>query len=349
MHRVRPYDVTHMLWNLLVLALVLLGTGVMLATLAAYLMARMLLCPPRMTDGRAAWRLRRLSPGDLHLRYSEHRFTVRDEATGQPLSLAAWWIPHPRAGGRTAVLLHGYADAKVGSIAWAPTLHALGFNVVALDLRAHGQSDGHYTTAGVRERYDVSQAIDQLKRDFPADTKQLILFGVSLGAAVAAATATLRDDLAAAILECPFPDYELAAQSHTAILGGPGRWLQRWSFRWGQRIANADFSTVKPVDLIPQIPCPLMVIRSEADVFIDADHAAMVEQATRSRPADRLTVYWNAANAQHVEALAANPAEYARRLHDFLYKALETGHPSSPEQRHLPPGHLRTPEPIDRQ
>src|SRR5205823_2216703 len=101
-------------------------------------------------------------------------------------------IPHPKAAGRCAVLLHGYGDAKVGAIAWAPTLHALGFNILALDLRAHGESDGRYCTARYFERHDVSQVIDELKRQRPADVRRVVMFGISMGAAVAAAVAVLR-------------------------------------------------------------------------------------------------------------------------------------------------------------
>ena len=37
---------------------------------------------------------------------------------------------------RCVVLLHGYADAKVGAIAWAPMWHELGYHALAIDLRA---------------------------------------------------------------------------------------------------------------------------------------------------------------------------------------------------------------------
>src|SRR5437868_6235600 len=88
------------------------------ATVAANALA--LLRPARMTDGRAAWRLQRISPGDLRLHYSELSFSVRDDFSGRPLKLAAWWIPHPRQPPRCVILLHGYGDAKIGAIAWAP-------------------------------------------------------------------------------------------------------------------------------------------------------------------------------------------------------------------------------------
>ena len=169
----------------------------------------------------------------------------------------------------------------------------------------------------------ISQIIDRLRLDKPADTKQIVLFGISLGAAVAAATAALRDDVAAVVMECPYPEYELAAAAHGQVLGAPGQMLQRWAFRWAQRISGADFAAVKPVDLIPQITCPLLVIRSEFDVFIDDAHAAMVEQAVRNRAAELGPAeYWNAANAHHVEALQEDPGEYRRRVGAFLERAL---------------------------
>jgi pimeloyl-ACP methyl ester carboxylesterase len=312
-----------MLWNFVTLLVVLLLVGAVLIAGAIWAMAIILLRPPRMTDGRAAWRLKRLSPGDLHLHYSDVSFAVRDDFTNEDIRLTGWWIPHRNARGRTIVILHGYGDAKVGGIAWAPTLHALGFNLLALDLRAHGQSQGRHCTAGFYERHDVSQVIDQLRQERPDDTRQIILFGVSLGAAVAAATACLRDDCAAVIMECPYPDYELAAAAHANILGAPGDSFQRLAFRLAQRLAKADFAQVRPVELIPKVPCPLMVIRGDADVFIDDEHAAMVESATAARPPSLgPTVYWNADNAHHVAALYEDPELYRRRIEEFLCNAL---------------------------
>lgn len=300
----------------LLLIAVLLFSGLLLFLLTAYLMALALLKPQRMTDGRAAWILKRLSPGDLDLSYSSVNFTVRDELTGRAIRIAGWWIPctHSR---RTALIIHGYGDAKVGGIAWGPTLHSLGFNLLVIDLRAHGESEGPYSTAGVAERFDVSQIIDIVRREQPTQTKQLVLFGVSLGAAVAAGVAVMRDDIDAVILECPYADFELAARTHTRVLGGPGRWLQRLSVRWAQRLAKVRFADVRPVALILKIECPVMVIRSDGDVLVDAESAEMIQQATAARPPEK-TAYWNAENAHHVEALAADPELYRQKIAEFL-------------------------------
>ena len=202
--------------------LVLLGVGAALCAVATCAMAWSLTHPPRMTDGKAAWVLRRLSPADVGLAFEEISFEVRDE-NGTSLKMAAWWIPHPSAKGRCAVLIHGYADAKVGAIAWAPIWHSLGFNLIVPDLRAHGESTGAVCTAGYLERHDLNQIIHDFRAARPDDARQVVLFGISLGAAVAAAVACERTDISAVIMESPYADFRQAAMAHMDRLGLPGR------------------------------------------------------------------------------------------------------------------------------
>src|SRR5688572_27699546 len=161
----------------LALAAVLLVAGLILCGMVVFLLSRALVMPPRMTDGKAVWVLKRLSPGDLGLAFEEIAFDVRDERTGRPLRIVGWWMANAGAQGRCVVLIHGYADAKVGAIAWAPTWHALGWNVLAIDLRAHGESGGRHCTGGYFERDDVSQVINLIRAGWPDDARRLVLFG----------------------------------------------------------------------------------------------------------------------------------------------------------------------------
>jgi len=311
--------------GLLSLLAVLLVVGIILIVVTIMFMSRVLLAPPRMDDPKAAWLLKRLSPGDLGLPFESLRFPVRDQRSGGQLNIAAWWIPHDEARGRTVLVIHGYADAKVGAIAWAPTFHALGLNILAIDLRAHGDSEGAFSTGGYFERHDVSQVIDRLRAEKPEQTRHLILFGVSLGAAVAAATVVLRAeaqqarDIDAVILECPFSDYRDAIRAHAVVLGMPGERLVRAAIRLAEKRSGSDFGAVRPADLIPRIPCPLMVIRSDADLFVTAADAEIVGAAVAARPAELgPTVYWEAENAHHVAAIYEDPAMYRRRIGEFL-------------------------------
>lgn len=300
----------------LLLAGIVLAGGLLTGAAGVVIMAFGLLRPPRMSDGKALWLLHRLSPSDVGLAYQDVQFVIRD-AQNRPLRMAGWWMPQPGRCERCVVLLHGYGDAKVGAVAWAPLWHALGFNILAMDLRAHGESDGRYCTAGYFERRDLSQVLDQLLAERPAQTRQLVLFGISLGSATALGTAAGRDDLAALVLESPPADFRSAAMAQMDRLGAPGEPFQRLALRLAERIAGCDFDAVRPVDLLGKVACPVMIIAPVGDPLVsDADRRRLHDAlAARSQPDTDL---WWSVDARHTVALRADPAEYERRLRRFL-------------------------------
>lgn len=313
-----------MVHRIVILALVMSAIGIALCALMILLMARMLLRPRRMTDPRAMILLHRLTPADLGMEFENISYTVLDQSTGKPLRIAGWWIPTPDSRGRCAVILHGYSDAKVGGIAWAPLLRSFGFNILAIDLRAHGESGGVYSCAGFWERYDVNQVLDQTKSARPAETRQILLFGISLGAATAAATAVMRNDLRAVILEGPFADFHTAAALHADRLGTPGPFFQDNAYRLAKWLSHADFDAVRPVDTIPKIPCPLLVIQSGDDPFLtESDHSA-IRQAVESRdPTLGPSVNWELPGVHHVVGMLLDPVGYHRRIEEFLAGVLQ--------------------------
>jgi pimeloyl-ACP methyl ester carboxylesterase len=306
------------------LFLVLLLSGIVSVIAAVVVMALSLLRPPRMTDGKALWILRRVSPLDVGLAYEEMDLSVRDEPSGERLRIAGWWIAHPNGLGRCVVMLHGYADAKIGAMAWGPLWHRLGFNILAIDLRAHGYSEGKFSTAGCRERYDVSQVIDQLRTARAGESRQIILFGVSLGAAVAAATASLRDDVTAVVLDSPYAHFENTAIAHMQRLGAPGPLIGHAALRFAQKIADVDFADVRLDRMLANITAPVAIIGAADDELLgDSDRAeiaAVMEQ--RKLAGNARDLYWIADRADHLSVLHTNPEEYERRLAAFIEQAL---------------------------
>jgi pimeloyl-ACP methyl ester carboxylesterase len=305
--------------RLLILAAVLLASGALLWIGLTLLIAWSILTPARMSAGKAIYHLRRLSPGDLGLSFEEQSFTIRDQHSGKKLRIAGWWIPASPTANRCAILIHGYADAKVGSIAFAPLLDDLDLNILAIDLRAHGDSDGRFSTGGFFERDDISQVIDQLRSDRPFQTEQLILFGISLGASVACGIAAARNDIAAIILESPFPSYERVIANHARLMHLPGGLMLNSAITLAQKFSGSDFSEVRVVDLMKTIHCPALIIVGEKDELLEADDIAALKSAVRD---DFGTEFWLAGEAGHLQAMSLDPMEYRRRVEAFLEKAL---------------------------
>ncbi|HEY1684953.1 MAG TPA: alpha/beta hydrolase [Tepidisphaeraceae bacterium] len=306
------------LYNFFSLMIVLGGVALALYGMAVFILARMLTRPPRLTDARALARVGRMTPADLSLPFENGDFVVRDEKTGRPLTLSTWWIPHPTSG-RTAILIHGYADGKAGSIAWAPLLIQLGFNVLAVDLRAHGHSEGTDTTAGYFERYDIGQIIDQLKAQRPAQTRSIILFGISMGAAVAAAVASQRDDISAIILDSPYATFRDAARCHANLTGLPGESFLALGWKLSKWRTGAKLEEVDPQATIPKSRCPVLIIASTRDLLVSPDSQKCLQSVTELR-GDCSRVW--ARDAAHVLSYPTDPAEYARQIEQFLVQAI---------------------------
>ena len=305
--------------TLLPLLVLLLAGGAALVAATVVAMARMLLRPKRMTDARALRLLNRLTPEDLGIGYEPITFVARDTRTGRPLRLAAWWMPHPAKADRTVVLLHGYSDAKVGALAWAPMWRRLGFHLLALDLRAHGESEGAHSTAGFFERHDLMQALDELRVTRPDATRHLLLFGVSLGAAVAVNVAAMRDDLDAVVLECPFASYRSAIACHAEVMLMPLTRAHSLAVRLAEWLSGADFEQVRPVDALARARCPVLLVHSGDDPFVARDDVrqlndAMARRDATLRPHDRVV---EVEQAPHVMGITRDPGAYEAMVRQF--------------------------------
>jgi fermentation-respiration switch protein FrsA (DUF1100 family) len=107
--------------------------------------------------------------------------------------LEAWWIPAQRNAdtdgrgsvqwGRDTVLFcPGFSADKASQLFLVKDLVANGYNVLAVDLRAHGRSGGHFTGLGAVEGRDVLGAVRWLRAHHASECGRILGLGESLGA-----------------------------------------------------------------------------------------------------------------------------------------------------------------------
>ncbi|MFT3784576.1 MAG: alpha/beta hydrolase [Tepidisphaeraceae bacterium] len=311
-----------MLTSIIWLSIVFALAALVLIVVALRQMSDMLLHPPRMTEGKALRVLQRTGPADVGIaEFEPLTFTVpAGEGSCEKrreLQIAAWWMPHPTPSTRTCILVHGYADSKIGALAWAPTWRDLGFNLLAIDLRAHGDSQGTTSTGGFFEAQDLERVIDLMKDAKPQAASSVALFGVSLGGATVLACAAQRDDVSAVVCDSVYAHYRRAAQNHARLIAAPLRSMQYLAIRHAERTAGADFDAVAPIHTLPRIRCPVMLIHGGNDPFVPKDDVTALDVALTARGNPR-DVHWIESEAFHVLALHRDAEAYRERIRSFV-------------------------------
>ena len=120
--------------------------------------------------------------------------------------------------------------ARAGRFAW---MIADGDGLLALNYRGYGGSTGKPSEDGLIR--DATAAYDFARARYPA--KRIVLFGESLGTAVAVALAA-GHEIGALILDAPFTS--AAAVGAAAYPFAPVRWLMKDTFRSDERIGRVS-------------------------------------------------------------------------------------------------------------
>jgi len=118
-----------------------------------------------------------VTPEYISLDYEELTLTTSDD-----MKLNAWWIPHPDARA-TLLFLHGNAGNISHRLDSINIFYNLGLSVLIIDYRGYGKSTGAPSEQGTY--IDAETAWDYLTKERNINPDNIIIFGRSLGGAVA--------------------------------------------------------------------------------------------------------------------------------------------------------------------
>jgi uncharacterized protein len=236
------------------------------------------------------------TPADFGLGYREVEVRSSDG-----LRLSAWWVDGAGSS-RAAVLVHGWGAEEAG------------FDVLMIDLRGHGGSEGDRVTLGYREVRDVQGALSWLeKRGF--DPERVVLHGWSMGG-VAVIQAAPGTGVAAVVEESAYADLPPLLRERLPEVSGLPAFFTPGIFLVGKLFLGIDPWAVRPVEETGQLSrdgVPFMIIHSRDDEVVPFEHA---ETLAKAYPG---AVFWTLEGYEHVHAY--EHPEYRERLLGFLDEA----------------------------
>lgn len=190
---------------------------------------------------------------------------------GAGVKLKGWRIPARHARRGTVIYLHGIADNRGSASAAAELFAERGFDVVAYDSRAHGDSEGDVCTYGFYEKQDLQRVIDVVERG------PVVVIGSSLGGAVALQAAADDTRISAVVAAESFSDLRTVAAERAPWFFTAS--VIRHAFALAEKQGRFEIDAVSPVNAARRIGVPVLVIHGAVDRETPSAHSQRIFDA----------------------------------------------------------------------
>lgn len=225
---------------------------------------------------------------------------------------------HVKDGAPLDIGFHGYRSSPMRDFSGGSEMSLrMEHNLLLVDQRAHGKSQGRTIAFGIQERLDLLKWVEYAIERFGPDVK-ILLYGVSMGGATVlmASELPLPGNVKGIIADCPY-----ASPIEIILHVGKKRPIPTWLIRpfaiLGAKIFGGfDLTETDARRAVSHSKIPILIIHGEADGFVPEQMSDVV----RSNP-DMVKRY-TFPNADHGISYLEDPVRYEKIVAEFVEKIL---------------------------
>jgi dipeptidyl aminopeptidase/acylaminoacyl peptidase len=164
----------------------------------------------------------------------------------------------------TIILIHNSASNKYRFLDFSEFLANKGFNSIAVDLRAYGESEGQFCTYGVKEKRDIQHLINKIYKY--ENIGPIGIWGSSLGGAVAMQAMGTDKRIKFGIIESTFTDYKTSMDTYfTRITKLKLTPLTNYIVNRSGSIGDFDADDASPIKYAENITQPIIIAHGIED------------------------------------------------------------------------------------
>lgn len=233
------------------------------------------------------------------------------------LKLRGIFIEKFKESKRVIIIVHGYRVCFSSSLIFMDMFFKQGFNILLVDQRAHGRSDGTYATYGYYEKQDLDLWVNFLRQKIGEDAI-IGLHGQSMGGGTVLEYAAINKYVKFIVAECAYSDGRKLVKhvfnklSHLPMY--PFIWFMNLRLR---RKAKFSIKDISPMKAICDKDIPVMFIHGSMDELVPSYMSEEMYKAKKG--VKRLLIV---EGAKHGNAFEINKELYEKEVESFLVEAL---------------------------
>ena len=214
----------------------------------------------------------------------------------------------------TVIILPGRCESLYYSYYYAITYEDK-YNVLVVDQRAHGNSEGMYSTAGIKEGEDALAWAKYLKTQLGQE--KVFIHGVCVGGAGATRAASLDQEhkfINGLVLDGIFISFLESIRTHTISEGHHPFPVVNEIPLFYKKYAGVEINKITPVKMMKDVDIPILFIHCKNDQFSLPNKLHLVVDASPSK--DKTVVWFDKGSHSHVRF--HNEKEYDATILSFL-------------------------------
>lgn len=235
---------------------------------------------------------------------------------------------HFTDGAPLLILCHGYRSSALRDCCGAHALgRKMGFNVLAIHQRAHGESGGTTITFGIRERHDLMGWIHWANDRFGTEIP-IMLFGLSMGAATVLMGSELGypDNVVCIMADSPYAAPADIILKVCKDMRYPPRLCYPFICLGAVLYGHFRVDACTARDAVRYAKVPVLLLHGEDDRLVPCAMSENIRAACAS-PAQLHTF----PGAGHGLSYMTDPARYEHVIYDFLNGIPEISRRISPD------------------
>ncbi len=224
---------------------------------------------------------------------------------------------HAADGAPTEIFFHGYRSMHQRDFGGIHEIAiSLGHNILMVDQRAHGESEGKTITFGIKESGDALLWIEYIRGRF--GDVPILLYGVSMGAATVlmASGEKLPKNVKGVIADCPMSSALEIIKLVSAGMG-PGASFAGLLARISARLHGFNLTSNSAVEAVKRAEVPILLLHGDEDDFVPC---YMSEKIAASNPEIQ---FEKIACRPHARSYLMKTEIYTKIVKDFMQRVLD--------------------------
>lgn len=216
------------------------------------------------------------------------------------------------------IIVHGYTNNALEMLDVAYNFYKKGYSILLVDQRAHGKSDGIYSTHGFYERKDMLSWIDYINKK---KKTKIILYGISMGGTVIMRTVgeNLPDNVICAIEDCGFiSNYDQFYNQLKYLKFLPKPIISSFNI-FSSIFFGFNIYKFKPEEILMNGKIPFMFIHGSSDKLVPPKNAYDAYQLYKGKK--KLLII---DGAKHMKSSIQDSKKYYNEIFSFIKENKES-------------------------